>query len=174
MKQDMENSVGIVETQTMRVVEAAEPVKLECGKTLGPIDVAYETYGQLNEAGDNIDPEKALAVMLQGEKPGGHTERSIAVGTIEVALWDAVAKIEEKPLYRTIAERYSGGTSRQRMFVYVGGGWYAPGKGIPELLDEMRGYQEMGYTQLKMKVGGAALAINSTSMSGTSAKRGSA
>jgi L-alanine-DL-glutamate epimerase-like enolase superfamily enzyme len=112
----------------------------------------------LNEAGDNIDPEKALAIMLQGEKPGGHTERSVAVGTIEVAIWDAVAKIEEKPLYRVIADRYSGGVTAEHMFVYVGGGWYQPGKGVPELLAEMRGYQEMGYTQLKMKVGGAPLA----------------
>jgi homoserine O-acetyltransferase/O-succinyltransferase len=47
------NSVGFVETQTIRVVEQAEPLRLECGKTLGPIDVAYETYGQLNEARDN-------------------------------------------------------------------------------------------------------------------------
>ncbi len=111
----------------------------------------------LNEAGDNIDPEKALALMLQGEKPGGHTERSIAVGTIEVAIWDAVAKIDEQPLFKVLADRYSGGEAANPMFVYVGGGWYQPGKGIAELCDEMRGYQEMGYTQLKMKVGGAPL-----------------
>ena len=48
-----ENSVGIVQTQTLRIVEAEQPLKLSCGKTLGPIDVAYETYGRLNEAGDN-------------------------------------------------------------------------------------------------------------------------
>ena len=47
------NSVGIVETRTLRVVEQEEPLSLDCGKTLGPIDVAFETYGQLNEAGDN-------------------------------------------------------------------------------------------------------------------------
>ena len=116
-----------------------------------------EPTALLNGAGDNFDPEKALAIMLQGEKPGGHTERSVAIGTIEVALWDAVAKIAEQPLYRVIADRYSGGNTSERMFVYVGGGWYQPGKGIPELLAEMRGYQEMGYTQLKMKVGGAPL-----------------
>lgn len=111
----------------------------------------------LNEAGDNFDPEKILTVMMQGEKPGGHTERSVAIGTIEVAIWDAVAKIEEKPLYQTIADRYSGGETAERMFVYVGGGWYAPGKGIPELVTEMSAYQDMGYTQLKIKVGGAPL-----------------
>jgi L-alanine-DL-glutamate epimerase-like enolase superfamily enzyme len=112
----------------------------------------------LNAAGDNIDPEKCLAVMLRGEKPGGHTERSIAVGTIEVAIWDAVAKIAGQPLHATIADRYNGGKTVDRMFCYVGGGWYAPGKGIPELVDEMKAYLGMGYTQLKMKVGGMSLA----------------
>ena len=48
-----ENTVGLVETRTVRVVERDEPLLLECGKNLGPIDVAYETYGQLNQAGDN-------------------------------------------------------------------------------------------------------------------------
>jgi homoserine O-acetyltransferase len=48
-----ENSVGIVQTRTMRVVDADRPLELESGKKLGPIDVAYETYGELNEAGDN-------------------------------------------------------------------------------------------------------------------------
>ena len=40
-----------------------------------------------------LDPEKILAVMLKREKAGGHSERSIAIGTIEVAVWDALAKI---------------------------------------------------------------------------------
>ena len=114
--------------------------------------------GLLNAAGDNIDPEKCLAVMLKGEKPGGHTERSIAVGTIEVAIWDAVAKIAGQPLYKSIADRYNGGSTVDRMFCYVGGGWYAPDKGIPQLVDEMKAYLGMGYTQLKMKVGGMSLA----------------
>ncbi len=47
------NSVGIVKTKAIRVVEQNKPLKLQCGKTLGPVDVAYETYGTLNEAGDN-------------------------------------------------------------------------------------------------------------------------
>jgi homoserine O-acetyltransferase len=47
------NSVGIVQTQTIRLVEPAQPLELDCGKSLAPIDVAYETYGQLNAAGDN-------------------------------------------------------------------------------------------------------------------------
>src|SRR6188474_682028 len=67
----------------------------------------------LNAAGDNLDPEKILAAMMQREKPGGHTERSIAIGTIEVAVWDAVAKIAGKPLHRALAERYNGGAVQE-------------------------------------------------------------
>ena len=53
MTKSGENSVGIVQTRTIRVVEQDKPLRLECGKTLGPIDVAYETYGEINERGDN-------------------------------------------------------------------------------------------------------------------------
>jgi D(-)-tartrate dehydratase len=111
----------------------------------------------LNVAGDNLDPEKILACMMQREKPGGHTERSIAVGTIEVAVWDAVAKIAGKPLYRVLAERYNGGRAPGNAPCYVGGGWYQPGKGIPELLDEIRERLGQGYRTMKIKVGGLAV-----------------
>ena len=49
----------------------------------------------LDEAQTNFDPGMILAAMMQREKSGGHSERSIAIGTIEVAVWDAVAKIAE-------------------------------------------------------------------------------
>src|SRR6478609_2629690 len=58
----------------------------------------------LNAAGDNLDCEKILACMMQREKPGGHTERSVAIGTLEVACWDAVAKIASLPLHALIAK----------------------------------------------------------------------
>ncbi|MCP4609033.1 MAG: homoserine O-acetyltransferase [Planctomycetes bacterium] len=54
MTEVVKNSVGIVDTKTIRLIETEQPLKLECGKTLAPVDVAYETYGQLNEAGDNV------------------------------------------------------------------------------------------------------------------------
>ena len=53
MKQIGQNSVGIVQTENLCVAEAEHPLTLECGKKLGPIDVAYETYGRLDPAGDN-------------------------------------------------------------------------------------------------------------------------
>jgi L-alanine-DL-glutamate epimerase-like enolase superfamily enzyme len=111
----------------------------------------------LDETGDNLDPAKCLAVMMRNEKSGGHSERSVGIGTIEVAIWDAVAKIAGKPLHVLLAEKFGGDPSRRKCFVYVGGGWYAPGKGIPELCDEMKRHLDAGYTMVKMKVGGAPL-----------------
>ncbi|MBI4194772.1 MAG: mandelate racemase [Betaproteobacteria bacterium] len=111
----------------------------------------------INAAGDNLDPEKILACMMQREKPGGHTERSVAVGTIEVAVWDAVAKIADQPLHRVLAERYNGGKVADSVRCYVGGGWYEPGKGLKELQDEIRAQLDQGYTTMKIKVGGASI-----------------
>lgn len=108
-------------------------------------------------AGDNLDPARILACMMQREKPGGHTERSVPVGTIEVACWDAVAKIAGKPLHRVLAERYNGGKAPAKVPCYVGGGWYQPGKGIAELKDEIRAKLDQGYTTMKIKVGGAPI-----------------
>jgi L-alanine-DL-glutamate epimerase-like enolase superfamily enzyme len=110
-----------------------------------------------DERGDNLDPAKILAVMRTREKIGGDAERSIAIGTIEVAVWDAVAKIAGKPLHRVLAERYSGGKVAQRVFCYVGGGWYFPGQTLTDLQDEMRRHLDAGYTMVKMKVGGMPL-----------------
>jgi D(-)-tartrate dehydratase len=109
----------------------------------------------LDANGTNFDPEKILAAMMQREKPGGHTERSIAIGTIEVACWDAVAKIEDKPLHRVLGERYNSGRVMDKVRCYVGGGWYHAGKGSKELQDEIRRRLDEGYTTMKIKVGGA-------------------
>jgi L-alanine-DL-glutamate epimerase-like enolase superfamily enzyme len=112
----------------------------------------------LDDSGRNFDPTKALACMMQREKSGGHTERSIAIGTIEVALWDAVAKIEDQPLHRVLADRYSSGKLADKVFCYVGGGWYTPGQTFKDVQDEMRRHLDAGYTMVKMKVGGLPLA----------------
>lgn len=111
----------------------------------------------LDGTGRNFDPAKALACMMQREKAGGHTERSVAIGTIEVALWDAVAKIEDRPLHAVLADRYSGGRLPRKVFCYVGGGWYTPGQTFADVQDEMRRHLDAGYTMVKMKVGGLPL-----------------
>ena len=106
----------------------------------------------LDEAGANFDPDRIWAALMKNEKPGGHGERSVAVGTIDMAVWDAVAKIAGKPLFRLLAERHRR-EAAPRVFVYAAGGYYYPGKGIEQLRAEMRSYLDRGYTVVKMKIG---------------------
>jgi D(-)-tartrate dehydratase len=111
----------------------------------------------LDEAGTNIDPDKVLARMMLREKPGGDAERSIPIGTIETAVWDAVAKIAGLPLWRLLADRTNGGRHPTKVPCYVGGGWYKPGEGVAELQDEVRRHRDAGYRMIKIKAGGAPL-----------------
>ncbi len=110
----------------------------------------------MNEAGTNLDGHKIWSRMMQNEKPGGHGERSVAVGTIDMAVWDAIAKIEDKPLFRLLAER-NGVEANPRVFVYAAGGYYYPGKDDTALRKEMRSYLDRGYNVVKMKIGGASI-----------------
>ncbi|WP_306152944.1 mandelate racemase/muconate lactonizing enzyme family protein [Roseovarius sp. MMSF_3281] len=110
----------------------------------------------LNDDGSNLDGHRIWAAMMQNEKPGGHGERSVAVGTIDMAVWDAIAKIEEKPLFRLLADR-KGCEANPRVFVYAAGGYYYPGKDHAALRKEMRSYLNRGYNVVKMKIGGASI-----------------
>ena len=56
----------------------------------------------VSESQGNLDPFRLWELMMTNEKPGGHGERSVAVGVIDMAVWDAVAKIEGKPLYQLL------------------------------------------------------------------------
>lgn len=112
----------------------------------------------IDDAGDNLDPHKIWSAMMSNEKPGGHGERSVAVGTIDMAVWDAVAKIAGKPLFQLLAERYGNGTPNRRVFVYAAGGYYHPEQSLEALKDEMRRYLDRGYRVVKKKIGGAPLA----------------
>jgi D(-)-tartrate dehydratase len=90
--------------------------------------------------GSNIDPFRAWAVMMRGEKPGGHGERCVAVGTLDMALWDAAAKIAGLPLNRFLA------------------GYHYPNDDIARLGDELRHFVDQGYTHAKIKIGAVPLA----------------
>jgi L-alanine-DL-glutamate epimerase-like enolase superfamily enzyme len=114
----------------------------------------------LLDANGVLDPEKAWDVMMANEKPGGHGERSVAVGVMDMALWDAVAKIEQRPLYRVLAGRYHNGIADEAVYVYAAGGYYYPGKEIEGLAAEMQSYLDLGYTTVKIKIGGAPLSTD--------------
>ena len=108
---------------------------------------------QQNPTGDNLDPAALRAAMMKNEKPGGHGERAVAVAAVEIALWDAAAKIADLPLWRMLG----GEAAESRVFVYAAGGYYDEEQGIPGLLEEVRGYLDAGYSWVKIKVGGAPI-----------------
>ena len=111
----------------------------------------------VDESGENLDPVRVWDVVMRNEKPGGHGERSVAVGVLDMAVWDAVAKIAGMPLYRLLADRFRGGHFDDKVFVYAAGGYYYPDKGLSALQNEMQGYLDLGYSVVKMKIGGAPL-----------------
>lgn len=111
----------------------------------------------IDEQHDNLDPFKIWDAMMINEKPGGHGERSVAVGTLDMAVWDAVAKIADQPLYQLLAERYRDGKADQKVWVYAAGGYYYPGKDDTKLQQEMQSYLDRGYEVVKMKIGGVSI-----------------
>ena len=113
---------------------------------------------ELQDEDGVLDPHRAWAAMMKNEKPGGHGERSVAVGVLDMALWDALAKAKGVPLWRLLADRYRGGEADPTAWVYAAGGYYYPGKGLDALQDEMRSYLDRGYSTVKMKVGLVPLA----------------
>src|SRR5215475_247606 len=80
----------------------------------------------IDDHGTNLDPFRIWAALMKNEKPGGHGERSVAVGALDMAVWDAVAKIANQPLYRLLAERYGRGNADEKVWIYAAGGYYYP------------------------------------------------
>ena len=125
-----------------------------------PRVLAADQKSLIDTEHDNLDPVRIWAAMMANEKPGGHGDRAHAAAALDMAVWDAVAKIARQPLWRLLAERYNGGRYDDRVLVYPGGGYYYPGKQREALQAEMRGYREQGYRIVKMKIGGADLATD--------------
>ncbi|WP_225987451.1 enolase C-terminal domain-like protein [Streptomyces spectabilis] len=123
-----------------------------------PRPLAADPDDLLADDGATVDPERAWEVMTRDEKPGGHGERPVAVGVVDMALHDLAAKLDDLPLHHWLARRYDLGEPDRDVFVYAAGGYYAPGKGLAEPGDEIRGFLDLGYRVVKIKIGGADLA----------------
>lgn len=177
MRSDLRNSVfsfaemtvSVVAVLTDRVVEGKPVIgyafnsigRYACGDpmrarfiprlTQAPPDSLLDTDGHL-------DPAKALRRMLVGEKPGGDAARSVPVGTIETALWDATAKARRLPLAELISQTWRQRPMEARVPCYVGGGWYKPDSKPGDVAEELQRHLDAGYTHMKIKVGGLSLA----------------
>ena len=109
-------------------------------------------------ADGGLDPVRGWASMMANEKPGGDGDRAGAVGVLDMALWDAAAKIEGIPLWRLLSERYNEDRHHDRVPVYATGGHYYPDGDLDALTDEIKGYLDQGYERIKIKCGQGDLA----------------
>jgi len=121
------------------------------------------TYGGSLEA-VTVVIEKEIKPILIGQDPllremlwkkmykkyYQHGRGGIVIGAIsgvDIALWDLAGKVAGLPLYKML-----GGYSN-KVRAYASAGFYADGKGLDELAEEMRGYVSDGFTAVKLKVG---------------------
>jgi L-alanine-DL-glutamate epimerase-like enolase superfamily enzyme len=105
-----------------------------------------------------LDPVRAHKFMRANEKPGGHGDRSVAIGAVDAAMWDLAAKVRGIPLAQHFSDRFGSGTPEDSTWVYAAGGYYVDGGSPQSLVDELLGYRELGFTDVKMKIGGMSLA----------------
>src|SRR5258707_1129329 len=104
-----------------------------------------------------IDPVKCWSEMMKNEKPGGHGDRSVAVGVLDMALWDALAKAKRVPLWKLLAQRYNGGKSDDKAWVYAARGDYYSRQDLRRAAGEKKEQIDPGYSLAAMEGGGGAL-----------------
>jgi L-alanine-DL-glutamate epimerase-like enolase superfamily enzyme len=124
-----------------------------------------DAYSDHNGA---IDPHRAWSVMMKDEKPGGHGERSGAVGMLDAALWDLAAKAADAPLWSLLAQRHGAASASAanvgaknvgaKIAIYASGGHYRASNDIAGLCDDLRRAIGQGHRRFKIKIGGASLA----------------
>jgi L-alanine-DL-glutamate epimerase-like enolase superfamily enzyme len=114
----------------------------------------------MHSDGVAIDPLKAWSIMMAGEKAGGQGERSVAVGVLDMAIWDLAAKAREVPLFQLIRQVFGRPATRDRVPVYAGGGYVFPNNEFACLRDEALRFRAMGVQAMKMKVGTCDLAFD--------------
>jgi L-alanine-DL-glutamate epimerase-like enolase superfamily enzyme len=105
-----------------------------------------------------VDPHRAWALLMKDEKPGGHGERSGAVGLIDAALWDLTAKAAGEPLWSILAKRHGSTNDGAKIAIYASGGHYRASNDVESLCDDIRRAIGQGHRRFKIKIGGVSLA----------------
>ena len=109
---------------------------------LGPI-----RYKLLNEDPLRIGYLWDKMYMGRTRKPVAKGDYIVSMSGVDNALWDLKGKILNQPVWKLV-----GGT-QAKVWVYAAGGYYAEGKGMKELCEELESYVKDGFKAVKMKVG---------------------
>ena len=122
-----------------------------------PRVLAASPEALLDDSG-RIDPAAVAACALTDEKPGGHGDRAAAAAALELACWDLNAKLRRRTRlrdHRTPLRAQAGLGGARCMPPEV---TTTPDAGLRRACaTEMRGYLDLGYDAVKMKIGGAPL-----------------
>lgn len=117
---------------------------------------AIET-GDLFAQDGTFDPRPARELLVAHEPPGADAGRDLAAATVETALWDLAAKLDNQPLYRSLAERFAGGREAVPVAVTAACGYYSLDPAHPPISSEITRLQELGFRDFEVRVGGLAL-----------------
>ena len=101
---------------------------------------------------DPLNNERLWHMMWVPKLVGRRGLTTRAISSIDIALWDIKAKAAGMPLHKLL-----GGNS-DAVPAYIAGGYYAPGKDLKALQDEMSEYVSWGARAVKMKVGAVPFA----------------
>ena len=138
MGQEHLKNIALLENTVIEAIYEPDAEMAKKALELAPHAIFTNSLDELLDNNGDIDTKKALHIMMVGEKPGGDMERSVPIGTIETALWDAISKSKKLPLYEYLSQKFPNYNSTNKMFCYVGGGYYDDGKTINDLKDEIK------------------------------------
>ena len=100
---------------------------------------------------DPFDTEKIWHKLWVPKLVGRRGITTRVISGIDLALWDIKGKIANRSVHKLL------GGYADKVPVYVAGGYYEDGKGLPELATEIEDSLSMGAKAVKMKVGGAPI-----------------
>jgi len=129
----------------------------ECWVTGASVDALIKTIEEdiaPHVIGKNPFAVNALwnDVFLSTAVSGRRGITSAALSGVDTALWDLMGKATGTPLCHLL------GAGREAVRCYASAGLYGRDKGLPELAAEVRDYQQQNFVDIKIKVGGVALA----------------
>ena len=132
-------------------------------RLLAAFDQPDADTGGNDGATDGLDPFALWPHLTAGEKPGGHGERCVAVGCLDMALWDLAGKLAGEPVHHLLARRL-GRPPRDGVRVYAAGGYRYPDVDPATdrrlLAEEVHRFLDLGHTHVKIKIADAPLATD--------------
>lgn len=178
LKSNISNALVSFATHTVSMVVVITDAKINGRPAMG---LSFNSIGRFDQSGilrnrmiprilnaqpselldpttEKLCPAKILKCAMKNEKPGGHGDRAHAASALEMAIWDLNAKLNDEPAAMAIARHFDRKALLNNIPVYAAGGYYHAGKNDDALKDELKAYQDSGFTMFKMKIGGASMA----------------